>query len=337
VAVDPGGTEVAAAWRTGEILRWELKTGKALLPFEEEEADPAEVIAYSPDGRFLASAFGHSVRLWDRATGKRVREFPQASVTDVAFARDGSWLVSGGETGAVRAWDAATGEERLGGERLPELTGLAVSADGTWAVTALFTEVRVWDTLRGTTSRRVTRGDETTSSVAIRPDGKVESVWGRAVEGDRGGWTIDHATVLWDPATGETLHMSPLEERGADLDAAIQTDPNFRRVAVSPDGTKIAGARKDGTVRVWTREGREIGVLHGHTDVVNDVTWSEDGRWIISAAEDRFVRVWDAAAYTEADLIAVDGGPEMLAFRKGRLYVGCANRTVCVYGWSPPE
>lgn len=76
--------------------------------------------------------------------------------------------------------------------------------------------------------------------------------------------------------------------------------------------------------------------MRGHANAVKTVTWSDDGRWILSGGEDGFVRVWDAATGKEADLIHVDGMPLALVLRKDRLYVGCRNRTVCVYEWKPP-
>jgi len=93
---------------------------------------------------------------------------------------------------------------------------------------------------------------------------------------------------------------------------------------------------KDGTTRLQTKDGRDIAEFRGHAHV-SSVAWSDDGRWIFSRGEDAFVRGWGATTGKEVDLIPVDGGPEMLVFRKGRLYVGCANRTVCVYQWQPPR
>jgi WD40 repeat protein len=65
------------------------------------------------------------------------------------------------------------------------------------------------------------------------------------------------------------------------------------RIAVSADGTLIAAAMTDRTVRVWnTTDGRLIEVLRGHTDLVMDVAFSPDGTRLASASYDRTVRVW---------------------------------------------
>ncbi len=68
-------------------------------------------------------------------------------------------------------------------------------------------------------------------------------------------------------------------------------------VVFSPDGTRLATASEDGTVKVWdTANGREIRPLKGHKSFVASVAFSPDGKQLASASFDRTVLLWDVAS-----------------------------------------
>lgn len=77
-------------------------------------------------------------------------------------------------------------------------------------------------------------------------------------------------------------------------------------VALSPDGTRIATAGEDWTVRLWdAQSGEQIRVLRGHDEAVQAVAFSPDGRWILTGSRDFTARLWDARSGAE---IRVLGG-----------------------------
>lgn len=70
-----------------------------------------------------------------------------------------------------------------------------------------------------------------------------------------------------------------------------------KSVAFSQDGTRVATASADKTVKIWDADtGRELlPPLSGHTDAISSVAFSRDGTRIATASADNTARLWDAA------------------------------------------
>jgi WD40 repeat protein len=66
-------------------------------------------------------------------------------------------------------------------------------------------------------------------------------------------------------------------------------------LAVSPDGTRVAGGMNDSSVRIWDADsGEPTADLRGHRSYLASVAFSPDGRFIVSGALDGTARVWTA-------------------------------------------
>ena len=70
---------------------------QATLPVLRGHTGAIYPVAYSPDGRWLASgSWDSTVRLWDAATGEPCATLPHPSIVwGLAFGPDGTWLVTG--------------------------------------------------------------------------------------------------------------------------------------------------------------------------------------------------------------------------------------------------
>ena len=64
-------------------------------------------------------------------------------------------------------------------------------------------------------------------------------------------------------------------------------------IAFSPDGQTIASTDGDNTVKLWSRDGKELVTLKGHNKAVWGIAFSPDGQTIASASGDNTVKLWN--------------------------------------------
>lgn len=90
------------------IWLWDTASGSALRTFSSDDPDRNTVIAMTADGRFAVSAgYGCSAAVWDLATGHLMRELDglERGMICLAITPDGTRLVSGTSSGALRLWE----------------------------------------------------------------------------------------------------------------------------------------------------------------------------------------------------------------------------------------
>jgi RNA polymerase sigma factor (sigma-70 family) len=239
LAFSPDGTILAAKENPSpskdiepKIVRfWDVASGKELRQFSDASANGGfNDIGFSPDGSLLAvvgikqvneQKHAYSLRFWNAATGKFVREIqPQRGYfSSFAFSPDGrSVALNFNEDKAISLWEVSTGKERF---RFPMAGASCLSfspdgrflAAGTWQDKGLQDRIVVWDVRTGKELGSF-QGPRHTTKLAFTPDGQ------RLISA-----SSDTTALVWDaaaltrgvtPAAAE-LDQQQLEAHWAEL------------------------------------------------------------------------------------------------------------------------
>jgi eukaryotic-like serine/threonine-protein kinase len=165
----------------GTLKLWDADTGKPLPTLKGRPLNTDCWMAFSADGRTLASGgLRGTVRLWDVDTGRNlaVLRGHTANVPTVKFSRDGRTLASGSWDGTVRIWDVADVDRPSFRRALVGHAALvwsvAFSPDGTTLASAAADgTVKLWDPATGRERCTLVGHDQPVYSVAFSPDGRV--------------------------------------------------------------------------------------------------------------------------------------------------------------------
>jgi WD40 repeat protein len=254
------------------IRLWDIELGQCIQVLQGHTSRVWSV-AVNPDRNMLASGSeDHTVKLWDLATGACVQTFSGHSdwIKSVAFSALGM-LASGSLDQTIRLWDVAQGE------CISVLTGhtngiLAIAFVGETEILAsgsIDCTIRLWDINTQQCIKTLQGHANSIDAIAANPQGTLI-----ASGGD------DFSLRLWDVANSECFRTFKGRNNWV------------KSVAWNPVLPIIATGNEDRTVRLWTLDG-ECRTLYGHTDLIFDVDFSQDGQTLASASADSTIRLWD--------------------------------------------
>jgi WD40 repeat protein/serine/threonine protein kinase len=276
-----------------KLRHWEWDYLKRLCQGGLFSLDGKDCVAISPDGNWLASAAGSTVKVWDLATRKEVfADKPKGEhgsrVNQVAFSGDSKLVASASDDETIKIWQVPQGTCTLTLQRskVPDappmpMKVLALHPEGKWLACAGDGDaIYLWDLMRPKQEPLSFAGHtEKITCLAFTPDGK------QLVSG-----SADKSLKLWG-LDGQTLRSF-----GGHL-------AEVNGLALSRDGQLLASASSDKTVRLWDpASGQELRVLRGHASTVHGVAFSP-GNQLASCSGDSLkpgeIKLWEPATGEE--------------------------------------
>jgi WD40 repeat protein len=337
VAFSPDGKHLATERRdrllgvlSAGFCILDADTGHMATQIVNVDRDDAH-LTYSSDGKWLISARGEKIKIWDATSGKEVRTLRGHTqpVTALAFSEDGKRLASSSMDETVRIWDPDLGETLFVYRgHTGVVDGVSFRPDGKFvACVGGDGTVRVWDATASQNARQIPGTQSFNGCVALSPDGRsiaclqapiqpclvvIDAATGRrqrllkafplqpkipagalAFSADSRllASALDHEVQVWDVATGA--------ERARFTGVA---DLYQHSAAFSPDGARLAFTAENTSIEVWDiKEHNRLATCPGNGCQMMAIAFSPDGQTLASCGLPKGdfrqgeARIWDAA------------------------------------------
>ncbi|HVU65958.1 MAG TPA: serine/threonine-protein kinase [Ktedonobacteraceae bacterium] len=269
----PGRT-VASCSLDGSVAIWDVTADN--LPLTHTQSGEIYTVAWSPDGRWLASAGSAAIiEIWDATSNNVLARClgHSQSIFGLAWSPDSQRLVSASQDRQAIVWQAAGGN-RLAtfSEHSDTVWTAAWSSDGSAIATGgLDGKVAVWSPDNGS-AMAFYDAQSPVRAVDWSPDGSLIA------------FGSDDAQVrLWEHASG-TIQTTYRGHRD-----------HIEAVQWSHTGHLIASASADTTAQIWQpTSAAPIYTYTGHTQKIWTLAWSPDSQVIVTGSADTTTRIWQA-------------------------------------------
>jgi hypothetical protein len=280
----PDGRELCASGGRTPLTVWNVARWQE-IDWHGAQPGPARALAFSADGKWLATAIGAAVTLREGATARPVADLSGDDDRDpircLAFTTDGGTLAAGAGS-TVRLFDVAARKEQPALTFPSQILALAFAPQRkTLAIGLADQTVRLWNVPSGEEQGRLEGHAGPITAVAFSPEGRILA-----------SASSDRTVRLWAGAgrpDGKPLGslLASLEGHAAPVSAVV----------FGPEQGLLVSADEAGTINLWdARSVRRRTAFRATADkapiLALAISSAEGGKYLASAAGNR-VTVWN--------------------------------------------
>lgn len=298
-------------------------------------------VAFSPDGRYLASGGGDSlIKVWNVRNGDELytlRGHTQG-IENLAFSPDNMFLASSSSDATIKIWNVTNGKE------LQTLTGhtgfISALAFSRQTVELVSGEVlgllkvwkwnsTYWEEKRSLNAHNggimyIHYSFDGTLAVTSGLEDKTIRIWNTTSWKEIDTFTGHTTTVLETKFSPDSTKLASATENSDiwlwDLSSGTPTSlPGHTilyakqnwggSIDFSPNGMILASGGRDGLIKLWNvTTGEPLETLFEHNDIIGRVIFSPDGTLLASCSYDSTIKVWNLARGAKIKILSEHDG-----------------------------
>ncbi|NET56202.1 MAG: hypothetical protein F6K47_08495 [Symploca sp. SIO2E6] len=277
IKISPNGDSIMSISKDLNVKLWDI-SGKLLGEIEESKNRVIN-LRFSPNGKYIYNLQNRILKIWDLSGDLLLKtENNTDNHAKVNFSPDGNFAATTDKS-IVRLSKLSRGEiVKLKGHK-STINSAAFSPDRKHLVTTSYDgTARIWDM----------KGNLLTEIQVVELLGEQDT----SIE-----MGTQFLTEEYNPNSGvyETkIDSFPKTSNGPRMTANFS--PNGKYIVVGPRDTR------DDTVFVWDLSGRLVAELKGHQGDVNDAKFSKNGKYILTASDDKTAHIWNLSGTLLAKL-----------------------------------
>ena len=344
IAFSPDGNAIVGTSWGGLIQNqvWSIVTKERIATFSPD-GGIGGAVAFSPNGKTIASTARRTIILWDIVTERElVRMESEYTIDTLSVSHDGALVAGAGADGLVKVWNVNTGQLINTFRHNDRVNSIAFSpTENILASGSQDKTVKLWDTVIGTEIYTIQNPD-IIGAVAFSPDGKILA-WKGA-----GTYTLPDTINLWDMATQSLIAVYEIPTSLSNFINCLVLSPDGKTfvtvdhffdivkvwdintgntidlghiglsparfdlpnigltpISFSPDSTMLATGGTRG-VKLWeVNTGRDVAniPIKPRTYVTHASFSSDDRTLAYRVSEEKFTRLWDVTTQTQTGII----------------------------------